>query len=340
MTRVITISDVKALIHKIGLESFFLRLIDRLESDYSRWEDFQKWPRHACYYPQGVIELMPVSDEEYYAFKYVNGHPENPKSGKLTVVAMGVFASALNGYPLLISEMTLLTALRTAATSALASKHLARKEGKRFGIIGTGSQSEFQTLAHAFALGCTEIRYFDTDPAAMEKFAHNLRPFHLELIPCESAKKVIKESDIVTTATAAHGHAKIIEGEWVRPGTHINGVGGDSPGKTEMDPEFAKKCKIVIEHLPQTIEEGEIQQIGTEFVYAELWELAAKRKKGRESDQEITLFDSVGFALEDYSALRLVRELSETYNLGHKLDMIPETLANPKNLFSLLHEAL
>lgn len=336
MTRVITVSDVQTIVKKVGLDTFFLQLIDRLEKDFARWKEFEKWPRHACYYPQGVIELMPIADQQYYAFKYVNGHPENPKSGKLTVVAMGLLADASIGYPLLISEMTLLTALRTAATSALASKYLARKEVKRFGIIGTGSQSEFQTLAHAFALGCGEIRYFDTDPAAMEKFAHNLRPYSLTLIPCSSAKAVVSESDIVTSATAAKGHAKIIHGDWVRPGTHINGVGGDSPGKTEIDPSFAKKCKIVIEHLPQTKDEGEIQQIGTEFVYAELWELASKQKKGRETNEEITLFDSVGFALEDYSTLRLVRDLAETHNLGHQLDMIPENLTNPKNLYSLL----
>ena len=97
---------------------------------------------------QGVIELMPICDDEYYAFKYVNGHPYNPQSNKLTVVAVGMLSQVKDGYPLMISEMTLLTALRTAGTSALAARYLAKPNSKVMAMIGTGSQSEFQVIAH------------------------------------------------------------------------------------------------------------------------------------------------------------------------------------------------
>lgn len=335
MVRVITVKEIQQLIHKVTLKTFFLKLIDQLRSDYARWNEFQKSPRHATYVPGGVIELMPISDKEYYSFKYVNGHPKNPKHQKQTVVATGQLSLVENGYPILISEMTVLTALRTAATSALASSYLAKKGAKNFGIIGCGAQSEFQVLAHYFSLGVNEIYYFDIDPHAMEKFAANLKPFPLKLHPCKEGRSVIEKSEIVTTATAREGHQKIIHTDWVKKGTHINGIGGDSPGKTEIEPSLLPLIKIVVEQMEQSQIEGEIQQLNGDPIYGELWELVSGKKKGRESNLEITLFDSVGFAIEDYSSLRLVHRLAEEHNIGHKLDMIPIT-PDPKNLFGVI----
>jgi ornithine cyclodeaminase len=116
---------------------------------------------------------------------------------------------------------------------------------------------------------------------------------------------------------------------------HINKIGGDSPGKTELDPSLIEKSKIVVELLEQTMIEGEIQQCPGKKVYAELWEIASGSKKGREKDEEITLFDSVGFALEDFSALCLVERLAKEHNIGHQHTMTPE-LSSCKDLFSLL----
>ncbi|HSX03590.1 MAG TPA: ornithine cyclodeaminase [Rhabdochlamydiaceae bacterium] len=336
MVRIITVDDLRNLVKKVTLKTFMLKLIDRLDQDYSRWKEFDKSPRHATHYPHGVIELMPISDKEYYSFKLVNGHPDNPRQNHLTVVAIGMLADVASGYPVLISEMTLLTAIRTAATSALASRYMARKNVKSFGIIGTGAQSEFQTLSHHFSLGIDTIYYFDIDPKAMQKFAKNLDRFGLKLHPCKTAQSVVEQSDIITTATAEKGRQKVVLGSWVRPGCHINGIGGDCPGKTELDPDLVKKSKVVVEQIEQSTIEGEIQQLGgKDRVFAELWELVAKKKKGRASDEEITLFDSVGFALEDYSTLRLVHTLAKEYDTGHMLNMVPD-VSDPKNLFSLL----
>ena len=334
--RILSIDDVRSLIEKVSLKSFFLSLIARLEADYARWDAFEKSPRHAIYFPNGVIEVMPIADRERYCFKYVNGHPENAKRGHLTVVALGLMAQVASGYPFILSEMTLLTALRTAAVSALASNFLARKHAKHFGIIGCGAQSEFQTLAHVFALGVNEIHYFDIDGHAMEKFKKNIKPYGLKLHPCKSAQETAEKSEILTIAVAAKGHSQIVRKEWVKPGTHLNGIGGDSVGKTELDPSLTAACKIVVQFLEQTKEEGEIQLLPDKQIYAELWELAAHKKKGRESEREITLFDSVGFALEDFSVLSLIHSLAEEHNAGHHLNMIPDTLPDPKNLFSLL----
>lgn len=333
--KIITVTNIKQLIKKVTLKTFFLQLIDRLDADYARWNEFHTSPRHATQYPHGIIELMPTADNEYYSFKYVNGHPENTRLKKQTVVATGQLSLVATGYPILLSEMTLLTAMRTAATSALVSKYMAKKNAKTFGIIGTGAQSEFQVLAHHFALGLHEIFYYDLDEHAMDKFAKNLAPYPLKLHRCKSGHDVVNQCDILTTATAQKGHQQVVKAEWVRPGMHINKIGGDSPGKTELDPKLVEIAKVVVELLEQTKHEGEIQQLKAKTIYASLWELAAKKKKGRETENEITLFDSVGFALEDYSTLRLVFDLAEKEKIGYDLDMIPHT-PDPKNLFGAL----
>lgn len=335
MVNVITVSDIKKLIQKIGLNHFFELLIDELEKAFLRWDEFEKSPRHAVHMQDGVIELMPTCDAQYYTFKYVNGHPINVTRHKLTVAAVGLLADATNGYPLLFSEMTVLTALRTAATSTLAAKYLARKNAKIIGIIGTGAQSEFQILAQQTAFDVASVKYFDTDSIAMEKFAKNLKDQSFDLVACKNGQDVLENCDIITTATATKSQTKILKNDWIQAGLHINGIGGDCPGKTELDKAILSRAKVIVEYFPQSKIEGEIQQNRDSF-YAELWEIIAGKKPGRENNSEITLFDSVGFAIEDYVALKLIYELSATYKIGKKMDLIPD-LDNVKNLFEILH---
>ena len=337
------ISDIRSIVNRIGLREFYLCLCNYLTEDFSNWNHFQKSSRHAVYVPNGVIELMPICNDELYSFKYVNGHPYNPRTNKLNVVAFGVLADVASGYPLLISSMTLLTALRTAAISALASRHLAKKESKRLAIIGCGAQSEFQILAHHALFDLTEVRYVDIDSAAMTRMAHNLRNESFNLSPMETVREAIDGADIIITATAAKGKCHILEWSWLTPGQHISGVGGDSPGKTELDPEILKRSRVVVEYFPQTHHEGEIQNLGDDardFVYAELWEIVSGIKPGRADSAMISVFDSVGFALEDFSVLRLCYQLAKDYKLGKEIDIIPEALADCKNLYGLLTDEI
>ncbi|WP_027150614.1 ornithine cyclodeaminase [Methylobacter tundripaludum] len=333
--KILTVTDIRGLIHIISLENFFKRVISALEEDFGRWSEFILSPRHGTYYPDGVIELMPCADRQHYAFKYVNGYPGNPLKGKLNVVAIGVLSDADSGYPLMISEMTLLTAFRTAATGILAAKYLAREEAKALAIIGTGAQAEFQVLAFAGFFQLEEVRFFDTDPQAMVKFSRNLAEQKIRLIPCDSIVEAVRDADIVITATAAKKRQSLFEIEDITPGAYILAMGGDSPGKTELSAEFLKQVRLVVEYKPQSLIEGEVQQCPAGLIYAELWELVCKNKPGRRNNREITLFDSVGFALEDYSILRVVYELAKEYQLGTESDLIPE-LNDPKNLFGLL----
>ena len=337
MTKIITISDVQKIVHHIGHKKFNIELTKYLEEDFRDWNKFQKNARLAFYKNQGVMELMPICGEKMFSYKYVNGHPSNTKLNKLTVVGSGLLADVDTGEPIMIAEMTLLTALRTGVTSALASKYLAKKDSTNFGIIGCGSQSEFQVLAHHDIFNFKNIYYFDVDSKAMIKFASNLKSYGMNLITCKSAQEVVQKSEVITTCTAYPEKQQIIKHNWLKPGQHINAMGGDSPNKTELDPKVLDHTKIVVEYFEQTLHEGEIQNIldAKEKVYAELWEIILGNKKGRENETEITLFDSVGFALEDYSILRYINDVSNQIGIFHELDMVPE-LENCKDLFRML----
>ena len=333
------IPDICAMVSKVGLKNFYSRLAEYLTEDFSHWEQFQKSPRHGVTVPNGIIELMPIANDTYYTYKYVNGHPNNPRHNKLNVVGVGMLADVETGYPLMLTEMTLLTGLRTAATSALASRYLARKDSKSLAIIGCGAQSEFQVLAHQALLDITEVRYYDLDPAAMQRFAKHLQNTGLQLKPMPDTRSAIAQADIIITTTAAKGKQHLLQNAWLEAGQHISAIGGDSPGKTELDPEILKHATVVVEFFPQTLHEGEIQNLGAQakdFVYAELWEIVNGNKPGRRNAQEITLFDGVGFALEDFSTLRLCYQLAQELQIGKSTNMIPDKIADCKNLFGLL----
>ena len=335
-----SVDHVAQLIQQYGFENYLRDLMKALRRDFARWENFTKMPRPAMHVPGGVLELMPICDNDlYYTFKYVNCHPKNPESGKMTVVATGQLSQIDTGYPLMTSEMTLLTALRTAATSALATDLMARKNATVVAIIGTGAQSEFQLNGLQLVRDITEVRFFDIDEKAMDKFEHNMREIGIKLVRCLSAKEAVKGADIITTITACKANVHVIKNSWVKEGVHINALGGDTVGKTEIEKALVSRAKVVVEYFDQSFIEGEIQKFSKgearKLVYAEMHELVTGGKIGREHDEEITLFDSVGIALEDYAVLRLTYELAKKYNVGEEIMMTPIT-KNPKDLFSII----
>lgn len=188
MIQYIGTERVKEIVGRVGLAKFIEGLALEIESDYRRWHEFDKSPRHAVHSPVGVIELMPISDGCEYTFKYVNGHPKNTAQGLLTVTAFGVLADVDSGYPRLISELTFTTALRTAAMSALAARWMARPSSRVMALIGNGAQSEFQAVAFRHMLGIRELRLYDTDANATEKLVQNLKALAMDvdIVRCAS----------------------------------------------------------------------------------------------------------------------------------------------------------
>lgn len=338
--RIITVEALSKILQKHGFENFMTDLIKALRQDFSRWHSFTKMPRPAMHVPGGVLELMPICDNElYYTFKYVNCHPKNPLTGQQTVVATGQLSRIDTGYPLMFSEMTILTALRTSAASALATDMMARKNSRVLAIIGTGAQSEFQVLGMKLIRDIKEVRFFDIDTHAMDKFEKNMQGNSIRLVRCKNTKQAIESADIITVCTACKAHVDVLKNSWVKSGMHINALGGDSVGKTELELKILPRCRIMVEYFDQSFIEGEIQRFtkkeAKKLVSAEFYELITGFKKGRADNSEITLYDSVGIALEDYSVLRLTYELAKRYQIGEDRNMTP-VLKNPKDLISAL----
>ncbi len=318
-----------------GIEPIIVDLVARMEVAFTRWLDFERVPRIASHSPLGVIELMPTSDGNHYAFKYVNGHPGNPASGLQTVTGFGVLADVATGYPVLIAEMNLLTALRTAATSAMAAKRLARSDSRVLALIGTGSQSEFQALAMRAVIGITHVRIWDVDPAAMDKFQRNIAGWGLDVYRASSAADACRGADIVTTCTADKVNAVVLTDDMVTAGMHLNAIGGDAPGKTELDSAITHRARIFVEHEEQTRVEGEIQLLPADHPVEPLWRVIAGLAPGRLMEVELTLFDSVGFAIEDFVALEYLGEQVAGTRFAGEIDLITSA-DDPKDLFSLV----
>jgi len=343
MVDFIGIQRIQELVARRGAARFIEELAQEIEADFRRWPLFDKSPRHAMHSSVGVIELMPACDGGLYSFKYVNGHPQNTAAGLLTVTAFGVLADVQTGYPLLLSELTVTTALRTAATSALAARYLARPESRVMALIGNGAQSEFQTIAFHHLLGIREVRLYDVDAAATAKLERNLLRLQLpglKVVRAASTAAAVAGADIVTTVTADKRNATILTPPMIEPGMHLNAVGGDCPGKTELDREILERAdaRVVVEFEPQSRIEGEIQQLPADFPVTELTQVITGESPGRRTPQDVTIFDSVGFALEDFSSLRYLLRLHQQERRGQQqIDLLPD-LADPKDLFGLLRE--
>ncbi len=334
----VSVDHMMQLVHHIGVADMLRGLADYIAHDFARWEQFDKTPRVASHSAEGVIELMPTSDGENYGFKYVNGHPKNTADGLQTVTAFGLLADVDTGYPVLLTEMTMLTALRTAATSALVARTLAPRGATTMAMIGNGAQSEFQSLAMQAIAGITHVRLYDIDAAATAKCAANLAGTGLHVTACTSAQEAIEGAQILTTCTADKAYATILTDNMVGAGVHINAIGGDCPGKTEIAPGILTRGDIFVEYPPQTRIEGDIQQLPEDHPVTEIWQVMTGAAKGRTSDRQITIFDSVGFAIEDFSALRYVRDSIAGSRFYHPLDLLADP-DDPRDLFGMLQRA-
>ncbi len=336
-TIIISPQDVANIIKRQGIEETLKGMRDYILEDYLNWDSFDKSPRISNHVPDGVLELMPIANQQQYSFKYVNCHPKNPNEGLSTILAFGALISNDTGQPDVISEFTLSTALRTAATSVLAAQYLARPNSKRMAIIGNGCQSEFQALAFYYLLGIEELALFDIDRKASEKLARNLANTSLKIEIFDTVAQAVKNADIITTVTAEYSRANIITPEMIEAGMHINAVGGDNVNKTELHVEVVKNARVFVEFEPQTRIEGELQNMPVDFPVTPLFEVFQKDQSARQSKEEVTLFDSVGFAIEDFSAIRYMNDAAIKLGLARPLPLTPD-LKDPKDLFSYLSD--
>lgn len=335
-TLYIDLETMAKIIKDVGVANIMDKLIPYLEEDFSNWDEFAKIPRPTHHSPVGVNELMPVGNSETFTCKYVNGHPDNPKDNKLTVVAIGILCDVADGYPKMLCEMTLLTAIRTAANSAMAAKYLAKENPQSMALIGNGCQSEFQVIAFHSLLGVEEFNLYDIDEKATDKLIENLS--HIEgitLNKCASTKEACLGVDIITTVTADKKFSTILTKDMIEKGVHINCVGGDCPGKTELESDILYMGDVYVEFEPQSRIEGEIQHMDDDFKVTEIAEVIKTGKRIDRAEDDITIFDSVGFALEDFSILRLIYDMAREEKIGEEELLVP-AMDDCKNLYGLL----
>ncbi|MFY8018147.1 MAG: ornithine cyclodeaminase, partial [Inhella sp.] len=238
-----------------------------------------------------------------------------------------------------LSELTLTTAIRTAAMSALAAKKLARPNSRVMALIGNGAQSEFQALAFRDLVGIDTLHLFDVDAKATAKLIANLAGSGLTTKVFASTAEACKGVDIITTVTADKTNATIITPEMIEPGMHVNGVGGDCPGKTELHRGVLEQAAVFVEYEPQSRIEGDIQQMPADFAVTEFWTVLNGQAAGRTSAKQVTVFDSVGFALEDFAALTFLNDTARELGIGEFISIVPQN-PDPKNLFGVLRSEL
>ncbi len=264
----------------------------------------------------GDLRVMPSFSEELKmaGTKIVNVHPDNPQNNLPTVGAVIVLNDAETGSPIALMDGTYITGMRTGAAGAVAAKYLAKKYARTMGVVGAGQQALFQIAATAHTIKLQEILVYDVNEKNIEKLSAELKKIGIEIKSAE-LEEVCKQ-DIVTTTTPSR--QPIVKNEWVVPGAHINAVGADAESKEELEPEILKRAKIVVDDWTQASHSGEINVpvtkgiIKKEDIYGSLGEIVAGLKVGRENDNEITVFDSTGLALQDlFTASMVYREAVE-----------------------------
>ncbi len=273
----------------------------------------------------GDLRTMPayLEEQDITGVKIVNVHPDNPKKGFPTVMALVILNSTETGAPVAIMDGTYLTDMRTGAAGGVAVKYLARRNSKTVGFVGTGNQAKTQLLGINEVIDIEEVKATSMSEKSTLAFKDEME----KMLDCDiTPKKSIREvcdCDILVTTTPSR--EPIVMNEWIAEGTHINAIGADAPGKEELDPDILKRARIVVDDIPQASHSGEVnvplskKLITEKDICCEIGEVVAGRKKGRTKDSDITVFDSTGLAIQDVATADMVYRKALKANMGIKL---------------------
>lgn len=286
-------------------------------------------PKSYLYFEKhnGDLRTMPsfMENKDIAGVKIVNVHPENREKGLPTVMAVVVLNSTETGAPLAVMDGSYLTDMRTGAAGGVAAKYLARQDSKVVGMVGLGDQARTQLLAISEVMDIEEVKVTCRKPGSCDSFEKEMKPVvNCDIIRKDSIKEVC-ECDILVTTTPVR--SPIVMSEWVQEGTHINAIGADAMGKQELDPALLKRSKVVVDDIVQASHSGEVNVpissgvFSENDIYAELGEVVAGIKSGRESDEEITIFDSTGLAVQDLVTANLVYEKALEKGIGKKMEL-------------------
>ncbi len=286
--------------------------------------DFRAMP---VYIPELSSSLPDRDTVAAAGVKWVNAHPDNPKRhGLPAVIAVFILSDPETGLPLAIMDATELTRFRTGAAAAVATKHLAREDARTLGIIGCGAQAVAVVRCHEQIHAFEEVRLHDTDSRKSAALVDHLAERCAEL-PCRSATLAeAADSDVVCTLTPSR--TPFVQREFIRPGTHINALGADGPGKQELDAQILSDAEIYLDDLTQASESGEVNvpisrgDLKTDEISGTLGQVVAGIIRGRSDVGQITVFDSTGLAVQDLAVARKVYETARKNGLGTESDLV------------------
>jgi len=279
----------------------------------------------------GVALFMPayLQDSADLAVKIVSVYNRNPDLGLPTVSAIVVALEAKTGRPLAIMNGTWLTALRTGAASGVATELLARRDASTVALFGAGVQARTQLLAVCTVRDVREVRVYDPSFFKAESLADDMGGLGVvpsKVTPVNTPKEAILDADIVVTATTST--RPVFNSKDVMPGAHINGIGSYTPEMQEIDPETVRRAKIVVDSREACLAEaGDIiiplrqGLISESHIYAEIGEIINGSKPGRESAREVTLFKSVGNAVQDAAVAGYILRAAEKKGLGTLVEL-------------------
>lgn len=269
-----------------------------------------------------------VEDFNLIGTKIASGYYQNYKLGLPPGVAVIILMDLKTSLPLAIMDGTYITAYRTGAAGAVAASVLARKDSSVIGMIGAGTQARMQVTALRELFSLEQIKVWDKYEDAARKYAEEISSqFGIEVLPYSNPENVVRDADIVVTVTPSR--EPIVQANWIDDGMHINAIGADGPGKQELDPLIVKRAdKIVVDSIKQCVSIGEIQHalarglISEDDIHAEIGRILIGEKLGRETDNEVTLFDSTGIAAQDIAAAQIVYQLAKERNIGQSVNLL------------------
>ncbi len=286
-------------------------------------------PKSYLYFDKhnGDLRTMPayLEEQDVAGVKIVNVHPDNRAKGLPSVMALVVLNSTETGQPLAVMDGTHLTDLRTGAAGGVAAKYLARKDSHIVGIVGTGNQAKTQLMALSLVFDIHQVKVYDISTDRAEGFRGDMmQNIGAEIIVASSVEEVC-DCDILVTVTPVR--KPLVRSEWIKPGTHINAIGADAAGKEELDPMLLTRAKVIVDDIVQASHSGEVNVplsdgvITSDDIWAEIGEVVAGIKVGRENESEITVFDSTGLAIQDIATATLVYDVAKERGLGRSLSM-------------------
>ncbi len=342
-TTIIDAKDVQHLLEKIGPDQIMDELIAEMHKAFWDFDPnaYEIPVRDGFNYTQpymGLVEWMPsFKKEDEVIIKMVGYHPQNPEKHNLPTILSTVQGYDPNtGHLEFIMDGILLTAMRTGAASAIATKALCDRDTIDLGMIGCGAQSVTQIHAISRIKNINRVLFYDVDPTVQNSLPDRISPLNLDIkLQPSDIQDIVENSDVVCTATSVDpGAGPLFNDSKTRDHLHINAVGADFPGKVELPTQLLSRSYVIPDYLEQALKEGECQQMAIEKIGKNIVEVIKEPELQKELHNRTTVFDSTGWAFEDFVASQLFKRYAEDLNIGSKiqLEAIPEDQKNPYGL--------